>query len=105
MDSNQDKDPFYRDLFSKLPNKYLLILVVYFVYMLVFDSNDLRSQFRLWKEVKALKKEKVLLQQTLIEVTNERDKLLTNKKSLETFAREEYYMHSEDETVFVLVEE
>ena len=105
MDSKQDKQAFYKEMFLKLSNKYLLILVVYFIYMLAFDSNDLKSQFKLWKDVNDLKKDKVSLQNSLIQVTKERDQLLTNKKSLETFAREEYYMHKEDETVFVIVEE
>ncbi len=80
-------------------------MVSYIVYMIFFDSNDFRSQAKLWSEVHALKKEKALLQESLKEVVKEREQLFTDKKSLEKFARERYLMKREEETVFVIVEE
>lgn len=90
---------------SWLPNKYITILAVYVTYMIFFDSNDFRSQFKLWRDVSQLKSEKKLLQKSLQEVVDKRDQLFTDKKSLEKFARERYYMKKEGETVFVIVEE
>lgn len=88
-----------------MPNKYLVVLVAYITYMFFFDSNDFRSQMKLWSEVNSLKKEKKLLQKSLKEVSEERQQLFSDKKSLERFARERYLMKREDETVFVIVEE
>lgn len=88
-----------------MPNKYLVVLVGYLVYMVFFDSNDFRSQFKLWSEVHSLKKDKILLQTSLQEVIKEREQLFSDKKSLEKFAREKYLMKRDEETVFVIVEE
>lgn len=90
---------------SWLPNKYITILAIYVTYMIFFDSNDFRSQFVLWREVNQLKSEKIVLQKNLQQITEKRNQLFTDKKSLEKFARERYYMKKEGETVFVIVEE
>lgn len=95
----------YRRFVAMMPNKYLVVLVAYISYMFFFDSNDFRSQIKLWSEVNSLKKEKKLLQKNLKEVSEERQQLFSDKKSLERFARERYLMKREDETVFVIVEE
>lgn len=95
----------YRRFIAMMPNKYLVVLIAYISYMFFFDSNDFRSQMKLWSEVHSLKKEKKLLQKNLKEVSEERQQLFSDKKSLERFARERYLMKREDETVFVIVEE
>lgn len=97
--------PAYQKVSGWMPNKYLVVLVAYISYMIFFDSNDFRSQAKLWSEVHTLKKEKALLQESLKEVIREREQLFTDKKSLEKFARERYLMKRENETVFVIVEE
>ncbi len=104
MDDLKASEAFQK-LLSRLPNKYLLVLIPYLVYMIFFDSNDLRSQYRLWKEVRNLKNDKVLLEQKLQQVVDERTQLFTDMNSLEKFAREQYFMKKEGETVFVIVEE
>lgn len=94
-----------RKIYTILPNKYLLILIGYLVYMIFFDSNDFRSQFKLLTEVHSLRKEKVSIAQQLEQVKQEKEMLFSNEKSMEKFAREQYLMQKEGETVFVLVEE
>ena len=88
-----------------MPNKYLVVGVLYIAYMFFFDSNNFISQYKLWSEVHTLKKEKVLLEESLEEIKNHRGQLFTDKKSLEKFAREKYLMKKDDETVFVIEEE
>jgi hypothetical protein len=51
-----------------MPNKYLFIGVLYLTYMIIFDSNNFRSQYKLWSEVHILKKEKKLLEQSLEDI-------------------------------------
>ncbi|HUH74512.1 MAG TPA: septum formation initiator family protein [Chitinophagales bacterium] len=87
-----------------MPNKYLFIGVLYITYMFIFDSNNFRSQFKLWSEVHTLKKEKKLLERSLEEIRQQRSQLFTDEKSLEKFAREKYLMKRDDETVFVIEE-
>ena len=93
---------FIEKLWNKLPNKYLLVLIFYITYMFFFDSNNIPSQYKLWSEVRALKKERAIVQQKLIDVKKERDQLFTDDETLEKFARENYYVKKDDETLFVI---
>lgn len=94
----------YKSIQKWMPNKYLFIGVLYLTYMIIFDSNNFRSQYKLWSEVHTLKKEKKLLEQSLEDIKKHRNQLFTDEKSLEKFAREKYLMKRDDETVFVIEE-
>ncbi|MCO5230738.1 MAG: septum formation initiator family protein [Chitinophagales bacterium] len=97
--------PIYQRLQRVMPNKYLVVLTGYLLYMIFFDSNDFRSQYHLWKEVKNLRNEKLSLEASLQEVKLKKSQLFSDKKKLEKFAREEYSMKKDDETLFVVVEQ
>ena len=94
----------YKSIQKWMPNKYLFIGVLYLTYMIIFDYNNYRSQYKLWSEVHTLKKEKKLLEQSLEDIKKHRNQLFTDEKSLEKFAREKYLMKRDDETVFVIEE-
>jgi cell division protein DivIC len=95
----------FRWIPSWMKNKYLIVGVAYLTYMLVFDSNNYPSQFRLYQEVKELEHEHQYFQSQLNQVKQERSQLFSDEKNLEKFARENYYMKMPDETVIVVVEE
>jgi cell division protein DivIC len=86
-------------------NKYLLVILVYGTYMLLFDSNHFRSQFRQASALRQLEKQKAFYVKQLEDVKAERSQLFSGPESIERFAREHYYMRREDETVYVFVEE
>lgn len=88
-----------------MKNKYLIVGVTYLTYMLLFDSNNYISQYRLYREVKGLEYEHQYFQSELKKVKKERKQLFSDQRNLERFARENYYMKMPDETVFVVVEE
>lgn len=75
------------------------------VWMLFLDSNDLVSRFRMTAKLNALEREKTYYQEKIAEVEKDRQELMTNKETLEKFAREKYLMRKETEDVFVIVEE
>lgn len=84
-------------------NKYFLVVIAIIVWLLYFDRNDVFSQFELVRRCNKLKAEKNYYE---VEITNnkkELDELRHNAKSLETFAREKYYMKKDNEDVFVFV--
>ncbi|MCO5232466.1 MAG: septum formation initiator family protein [Chitinophagales bacterium] len=95
----------YQKLQRILPNKYLVIITCYLLYMIFLDSNNYRSQFHLWKEVQNLKKEKLSLEASLEEVKSKKEQLFSDRKKLEKFAREKYIMKKDDETLFVVVDQ
>ncbi len=91
-------------LLNLLKNKYLLAIIGIVVWLLFFDKNDVVTQYELVKKCDKLNAEK---QYYLNEISNNNNEILelkTNKKSLETFAREKYLMKKDNEDVFVFVE-
>ena len=87
-----------------LKNKYLLVVVGLFFWLLYFDKNDVFTQFDLITKCKKLNTEK---EYYILEIENNKKEiteLQTNQKSLETFAREKYLMKRDNEDVFVFVQ-
>lgn len=86
-------------------NFYISVLSVFFVWMLVFDANDLVSQFKLWRQVRKLQEEKDFYLQAIEKVKSERKEVMGSPQLLEKFARERYLMKKSTEDVFVIVEQ
>ncbi|HRG02386.1 MAG TPA: septum formation initiator family protein [Bacteroidia bacterium] len=87
-----------------LKNKYFLVVIGLIVWLLYFDKNDVFTQFELITKCNKLNAEKDYY---IAEIENNKKEILelqTNKKSLETFAREKYLMKKDNEDVFVFVE-
>lgn len=88
-----------------LKNKYVIVSVLFFVWLLFIDRNDLITQFKLKSQVRDLEKEKAYYQEEIATLEENSKDLFTDPKKLETFAREEYLMKKDNEDVFVIVEE
>ena len=86
-----------------LKNKYLLVIVALVFWLLYFDKNDLFTQLEMVKRCNKLKTEKEYYIAEIDNNIKEIYELKNNKKSLETFAREKYYMKRDNEDVFVFV--
>jgi len=80
-------------------------LLVYGTYMILFDSNHFRSQFRQASVLRNLEQQKEYYAKQLEDVKKERAQLFSDLESVEQFARENYFMKKDDETVYVFVEE
>ncbi len=91
---------------NKLPpymrNKFLLVLVGYFVYMLFFDTNDIPSQIKLRRQANSLQKQHSYYSDLIDDVKFENDKLFSSKETMEKFAREEYWMKKPNEDLFII---
>jgi cell division protein FtsB len=80
-----------------------LTITALIVWLLFFDKNDVFTQYDLNKKCRKLDKEK---EYYIAEIENNKSNLTelrTNKKSLETFAREKYLMKKDNEDVYVFV--
>jgi cell division protein DivIC len=86
-------------------NFFFLFFIVFTVWMIFFDSNDLISQYKMSSQLKDLENEREYYQQKIIEVQAERDALLKDRVKLEKFAREHYLMKKPTEDIYILVEE
>ena len=87
--------------FHVLTNLYVLVLTIFVVWMLFFDTNSLLIHRELRKEIKNLEKTQQFL---LNEI--EKDKKIIEKLSdtneLEKFAREQYYLKKKKEEIYLI---
>ena len=83
---------------SILVNKYVIVTAVFFIWLLIFDKHNYMTQKKLAQTIDNLKVEKQKYIDLLEEVKFEKIDLDKNK---EKYAREHYYMHKENEEVFI----
>lgn len=82
-------------------NIYILILIVFVVWMIFFDSNSWFIHNELNNDINDLEAEKEYYRKE-IEKDKKALKELSTEHGLEKFAREEYYMKRENEEIFII---
>ena len=87
--------------FKFISNKYVLLLILFAIWMLFFDSNSWLIHNELNEEISDLEKNKEYYQQQI-----DSDKLtlerLQDSIEIEKFARQEYYMKRENEEIYII---
>lgn len=86
-------------------NFYFVFTVLFIVWMVLIDSNDIISHFKLRSKLNDLKDQKAYYQERKEKIQAEREALLSNYELLEKFARERYLMKRKTEDLYVIVEE
>ena len=89
------KDRFPKNLF----NKYLIAVLIFLIWMIFFDTNSVTSQYSLKKSVNDLEREKETFENNIVQIKEDKKDIEENK---EKFAREKYFMHKENEDVFII---
>lgn len=84
---------------------YFIVGVIFVVWMLFFDINDLYTQYQRREKLKQLQRDKVFYKKGIENIKEERAKLSTDPKKLEKFAREKYFLKKKGEDVYVIVQE
>ena len=80
-------------------NKYGLVFVAFIIWMLFFDSKNVFVQYKLSNRIEELKNDKKDYLQKYENVMKEKHDL---DKDIVRFAREKYYMHKENEEVYIV---
>lgn len=87
--------------FRFISNKYVLILILFLVWMLFFDTNSALIHNEFNQDIKALEDNKEFYKE---ETKN--DKTFINKmqdsSEVEKFAREKYFLKKEKEDIFII---
>jgi len=96
---------FLRIALKILRNKYVLALLVFFVWLLVFDRNNLIDRVKYERELNEMERQKAYYLERIEEDSRKLNELKTNDENLEKFAREQYFMKKENEDIFVIVDE
>ncbi len=92
-------------IMKSLRNKYLMAVLVFLVWLLIFDNNSLIDRVKYLNTLHEMKDEKQYYLERIDEDSRRLNELKTDRDNLEKFAREEYFMKKENEDVFVIVEE
>ena len=98
MPKSQNK---YKRFFKPFKNVFLLILIVFSVWMLFFDSNSWFIHNELNNDIKDLKNEKEYYKKEQGKDKKEIQKL-SNEEGLEKYGREEYHMKKENEEIYLI---
>ncbi|UGU16703.1 septum formation initiator family protein [Sinomicrobium kalidii] len=87
--------------FSFFSNIYVIVLTVFAVWMIFFDTNSLLTHMELEKEIDKLQKQKEYLQK---EIEKDKDVIrnLKDDNNIEKFAREEYYFKKDNEEIYII---
>jgi cell division protein DivIC len=88
-----------------LRNKFILTALVFFLWLLLFDQNNLVERRKSAREYDQLLQEKDYYQKKIEEDRKRIGELKTNSDNLEKFAREQYLMKKDNEDIFIIVDE
>ncbi len=95
------KDIKKKKWFRIATNMYILVLTVFVIWMLFFDTNSFLIHLELKKEINNLEKQQEFLKNEI-----SKDKLIIEKlsdpKELEKFAREQYFLKKKDEEIYLI---
>lgn len=92
-------------LLPLLKNRFVLVGLVFLVWMVFFDSNDLISQYKYKRKLRQLEENKNFYLEQIELVKQDKEELFTNLEKLEKFAREKYKMKRDDEDLYIVLRE
>jgi cell division protein DivIC len=97
---------FYHSKYGfMLRNKYVLTSVLFVLWMLMFDQNNLNERRKNNRDYNQLIRERDYFQTKIEENRKRIRELKTNDDNLEKFAREQYLMKKDNEDIFLIVDD
>jgi cell division protein DivIC len=92
---------------NKIPavfrNKYILTILIFLIWIILLDSNNLLARYKEMRELRNLRNDKEYYLNK-IEVDREKlQELKTDNHNLEKFAREQYRMKKPDEDLYIIL--
>jgi cell division protein DivIC len=86
-------------------NKYILTLLVFIVWLLIFDRNNLIDRVKYLRALNEMEAQKIYYIEKISHDSARLNELKTDADNLEKFAREQYLMKKENEEIFVITDE
>jgi cell division protein DivIC len=87
-----------------LRNKYALAILLFLLWIVFFDENNLVAHHRNKHRLKALKEQSVIYRERIEADKKKLEELRSGSKNLEKYAREQFNMTKPDEDLFLVVE-
>jgi cell division protein FtsB len=84
-------------------NKYILTIIIFVIWVLLLDSNNLISRYKDLVELRKLKIDREYYSKRIEEDKQKLHELKTDNQNLEKFAREQYHMKKPDEDLYIIL--
>ena len=94
---------FFLNLPPIFRNIFFLTGLVFAVWMVFFDENNLMVQYGRRQELKSLQKKSNFYKHEITKVEKQYQELIANSETQQKFARENYMMKKDNEDIFVIV--
>jgi cell division protein DivIC len=95
------------NIIDKVPpafrNKYLLTILIFAIWLLLFDSNNLIARYKDMKELHKLRADREYYLKRIETDKRKLHELKTDNHNLEKFAREQYRMKKPDEDIYIIL--
>ncbi|MBN2613240.1 MAG: septum formation inhibitor [Bacteroidales bacterium] len=88
-----------------MKNKYILTSILFIIWLLFFDQNNLLDRRKYVREYKQLIIDKEYYLKKIEEDSKRLEELQTSDENLEKFAREQYLMKKDDEVLYIIKED
>jgi len=95
----------FKKLKHLIANRFTVILLVFVVWMLFFDQNNMMRQYKLTQELNEARQKEQYYKNEIKNDSFEVLQLKTDIKAVEKLGREKYNMKEDDETIFLIVRE
>jgi cell division protein FtsB len=86
-----------------LRNKYVLATLVFIVWILFLDNDNLFSQLKKQRELSDLRAREAYFLEKISETRRDLGDLQNNSATLERYAREHFYMKKANEDIFLIL--
>jgi cell division protein FtsB len=94
---------FIENIPAVFRNKYLLTIIIFFIWLLLFDSNNLIARYKELRELHKLKADREYYSKRIEADRQKLHELKTDNNNLEKFAREQYFMKKPDEDLYIIL--
>jgi cell division protein DivIC len=92
---------------NKIPaafrNKYILTILIFAIWLLLLDSNNLIARYKDMRELRNLKRDREYYQKKIESDRQKLHELKTDNHNLEKFAREQYHMKKKEEDLYIIL--
>jgi cell division protein FtsB len=89
-------------ILNVLRNKYIASIIIFVVWILFFDRNDLWTQWDRRSELQKLETSKSFYEKEITSTRKDLMELNDNPAIIEKFAREKFYLKKANEQIFII---
>lgn len=84
-------------------NKYILTIIIFLIWIVLLDSNNLIARFKDMRELRKLRNDREYYARKIEIDRRKLRELKTDNQNLEKFAREQYHMKKPDEDLYIVL--